>query len=316
MQFRNPRDHAARLVTITLGPPLLLATLVSPQESLRRKTPQCSLSHGRRSTPRTRMLRLNRPHAESGRSRQTRGSVQSRVLPAVAVQSLAFLDVNRTPPRYSASLEQQHSLSRTNTCHRDATPALQIQRVCHPQRGKDLSQLAHQSTRRRPISWSAPEFLHYANHGEDVPQVDGERPKIFSTAPNCARCDVRDEAYYDGRVADEAVRVMGEIKDQPFFLAVGFWKPHVPFNAPLRYWEKVDQKTLPKLDPRRPTNAPEIAFHDSRELAGRTLPNRSTSPPNKRPKCVTATSPTRTIWTPNSARCSPRSISTDSPLPR
>ena len=51
----------------------------------------------------------------------------------------------------------------------------------------------------------------------------------------CEARDVPDDAYYDGRVAAEAVRVLGEIKGQRFFLAVGFWKPHAPFNAPRQY---------------------------------------------------------------------------------
>jgi hypothetical protein len=63
-------------------------------------------------------------------------------------------------------------------------------------------------------SWSADEFLHYANHGADTPQIQGALP------PNLVKMgggrgypeqgitscyDVPDEAYYDGRVAVEAV---------------------------------------------------------------------------------------------------------------
>jgi iduronate 2-sulfatase len=133
-------------------------------------------------------------------------------------------------------------------------------------------------------SWSAPEFLHYATHGEDTPQVSGPLPKNHATGgPRkylnvhmCEAYDVPDEAYYDGRVAVEAVRVLNEIKDQPFFLAVGFWKPHAPFNAPKKYWDLYDRAKLPKLDPRRPAGAPEVAFHDSREILG--LPGQRVSP--------------------------------------
>lgn len=125
-------------------------------------------------------------------------------------------------------------------------------------------------------SWSAPEFLHYANHGDDTPQVTGTLPpnlalpigRDYGRVPLCARRDVPDAAYYDGRVADEAVRVLDEIRDQPFFLAVGFWKPHAPFNAPRPYWDGYDRNQIPPLDPRRPAGAPELAFHDSRELRG------------------------------------------------
>ena len=127
-----------------------------------------------------------------------------------------------------------------------------------------------------PRSWSAPEFLHYANHGDDVPMVEGTVPPNLSTAAvrkygqvdACECRDVPDEAYYDGRVAAEAGRVMAEIKGQPFFIAVGFWKPHAPFNAPKKYWDLYDRHTLPTLNPMRPEGAPEIAFHESTELLG------------------------------------------------
>jgi iduronate 2-sulfatase len=84
----------------------------------------------------------------------------------------------------------------------------------------------------------------------------------------CECRDVPDEAYYDGRVAAEAARVLGEVKDQPFFLAVGFWKPHAPFNAPKKYWDLYQRDRLPPLDPRRPEGAPDIAFHQSTEILG------------------------------------------------
>ncbi|HEY1189038.1 MAG TPA: sulfatase [Gemmata sp.] len=125
-------------------------------------------------------------------------------------------------------------------------------------------------------SWSAPEFLHYANHGDDVPEVQGALPpnraldagRNYGSVPLCERRDVPDEAYYDGRVAAEAVKTLSAVKDKPFFLAVGFWKPHAPFNAPKKYWDLYDPKKLPPFDPARPTDAPDIAFHDSREVLG------------------------------------------------
>ncbi|QIF01132.1 sulfatase [Roseimicrobium sp. ORNL1] len=129
-----------------------------------------------------------------------------------------------------------------------------------------------------PSSWSAPEFLHYANHGDDTPQVTGEvppntavpGPRNYGNVNVCEKRDVPDEAYYDGRVAAEAVRVLTELKkeDKPFFLAVGFWKPHAPFNAPKKYWDLYDKSKLPTLNPARPAGAPEVAFHDSREILG------------------------------------------------
>jgi iduronate 2-sulfatase len=135
----------------------------------------------------------------------------------------------------------------------------------------------HTQVKGDPRSWSAPEFLHYANHGDDVARITGELPKNHATTTTgfgyekagiCECRDVPDDAYYDGRVAAEAVRLLGEVKERPFFLAVGFWKPHAHFNAPKRYWDLYDRNELPPLDARRPAGAPEIAFHQSTEVLG------------------------------------------------
>ncbi len=117
-------------------------------------------------------------------------------------------------------------------------------------------------------SWSADEFLHYENHGNDKPLIEGRLGENRASAPKCERISVPDDSYFDGRVAAEAVRTLDQIKDQPFFLAVGFWKPHAPFNAPAKYWDLYERAKVPSFVPDRPTGAPEVAFHDGRELRG------------------------------------------------
>ncbi len=57
--------------------------------------------------------------------------------------------------------------------------------------------------------------------------------------------DVPDNAYADGRIADEGIkrlRAAKEKKDEPFFLALGFVKPHLPLTAPKKYWDMHDSK--------------------------------------------------------------------------
>lgn len=81
--------------------------------------------------------------------------------------------------------------------------------------------------------------------------------------------DVGDDDYYDGRITRRAEEFFAtrEPDDQPFFLAVGFLKPHLPFNAPRKYWELYDPAkfTLPE-DYRGPVDAPDVAVHGWGEL--------------------------------------------------
>ena len=117
------------------------------------------------------------------------------------------------------------------------------------------------------VSWSVPAVLHYNSHGNDKPQVDGEVPPDHSRQELTECRDVPDDAYFDGRVADNAIEALRELNEtsQPFFLAVGFWKPHTPFNAPKKYWDLYDPATIPlpaNLVP--PADVPEIALTSAR----------------------------------------------------
>jgi iduronate 2-sulfatase len=80
--------------------------------------------------------------------------------------------------------------------------------------------------------------------------------------------DVADETLPDGITATrgiEALRSLAESK-HPFFLALGFLKPHLPFVAPRRYWDLYDPATIPlAANPRHPRGAPSYAF-DSGEF--------------------------------------------------
>ncbi len=75
--------------------------------------------------------------------------------------------------------------------------------------------------------------------------------------------DVPDNTYTDGKTAELAVTTLGQLskKDQPFFLAVGFAKPHLPFVAPKKYWDLYDPATIaPPANPFYPKDAPSYAI--------------------------------------------------------
>ncbi|MEM6842596.1 MAG: sulfatase [Bacteroidota bacterium] len=87
--------------------------------------------------------------------------------------------------------------------------------------------------------------------------------------PAFERADVPDTAYFDGKIAAKTIADLKRLKqqDQPFFLAVGFLKPHLPFNAPAKYWDMYNPAELPEAtNPFPPENAPDAALHDFGEL--------------------------------------------------
>jgi len=133
--------------------------------------------------------------------------------------------------------------------------------------GKIFHNWRQEKFRGDAASWSVPAEMHYASHGMDKPQTPGEAPPSQIHTPKTEMRDVPDSAYFDGRIADKAVAALREMKGRPFFLAVGFWKPHSPFNAPKKYWDLYDREQIePPSNPLPPKNVPSVALHDSREI--------------------------------------------------
>lgn len=95
-----------------------------------------------------------------------------------------------------------------------------------------------------------------------------ERLKGGPAAYECL--DVADNEYSDGKTADKAIADLRRLKDagKPFFLAVGILKPHLPFNAPKKYWDMYDRSkiALPETFDFDRTGFPDKAFHNYNEI--------------------------------------------------
>lgn len=126
-----------------------------------------------------------------------------------------------------------------------------------------------------PDSWSVPAVMHFATHNSDVAIFEGgEVPRSFTETKGTEAREVPDEAYFDGRVAAKAIEALRSMsqKNKPFFLGVGFWKPHLPFNPPKRYWDMYRRDEIPPIkNPAFPVGAPTLAAHDANEGMAETV---------------------------------------------
>lgn len=149
-----------------------------------------------------------------------------------------------------------------------------------------------------PISWSEPAMrfgprYYYTEEGIEAAkktflrvykptnpaQEDWTKKLVFGPATESP--DVADNTLYDGKVADAAIVKLGELqkRNKPFFLAVGFIKPHSPYIAPKKYFEQYATIEI-ATDQHLPSGAPKFAGHGSGEL------RRYTDQPSKGPISV------------------------------
>jgi len=120
-------------------------------------------------------------------------------------------------------------------------------------------------------SWSQPAW-HPPGPWRDYQKEENRRiaeSRERNAGPPYEAAEVRDDAYFDGQIASRSIEDMHRLgrSGQPFFLAVGFKKPHLPFNAPKKYWDIYDPEQIDLADnPFRPRNAPDEAIHNWGEL--------------------------------------------------
>lgn len=158
----------------------------------------------------------------------------------------------------------------------------------HGYRVEGLGKIFHvgHGNQEDPASWSVPHYptavVAYALPESRAPEGLTREEALFSNAGTFAEArrlprgaavesaDVDDDAYPDGQMAREAIERLRRAKTNPgtpFFLALGFVKPHLPFCAPKRYWDLYDPAAF-ELAPVRalPDGAPPYAGQNSGEL--------------------------------------------------
>jgi arylsulfatase A-like enzyme len=128
-----------------------------------------------------------------------------------------------------------------------------------------------------PPSWSTPwQSARAAAYAKPLPMSamkeappSGGKKSRRKNGPAYESADVADNFYTDGKTAEMATATLRELsrRDQPFFLAVGFLKPHLPFVAPKRYWDLYDPARIELAsNPYPPKDAPDYALTTSGEL--------------------------------------------------
>ena len=72
----------------------------------------------------------------------------------------------------------------------------------------------------------------------------------------------KDDEHTDGLVANEMVRLLEEHRNEPFFLGAGFYRPHVPWIAPAKYFDQfpLNRIELIPFDESEMRIAPELAY--------------------------------------------------------
>jgi arylsulfatase A-like enzyme len=107
------------------------------------------------------------------------------------------------------------------------------------------------------------------NKGMNEKDADAYVSKMIKPSVECV--DVPDNAYNDGANVLRAIEILQKLKTEskPFFFAVGFSKPHLPFVSPKKYWDLYKREDMPVAPfQEKSKNAVDVAYHNAGELRG------------------------------------------------
>ena len=98
------------------------------------------------------------------------------------------------------------------------------------------------------ISWTIPYNINYSYPKEYGSFIKGQYRVKNNTATEMGPEGVGDDGYLDGQICLDALSKLENFAskpNQPFFLAVGFKKPHIPFISPKEYWDLYQRENMP-----------------------------------------------------------------------
>jgi arylsulfatase A-like enzyme len=178
-----------------------------------------------------------------------------------ASRASLFTSVRPTPTRFVTANETRADV--------DASWAVPFNThfKTHGYRTISLGKIYHQASDSED-GWSAkpwaPTVAKYALPDNQAINVGGKN------GPSTENADVPDDTYADGIIAAKAIEELNRLASgpqDPFLLAVGFYKPHLAFIAPKKYWDLYPTESISLPDNYKvPENAPKAAMHQFGEL--------------------------------------------------
>lgn len=91
----------------------------------------------------------------------------------------------------------------------------------------------------------------------------------WNTGPAWEAADVHDSMYYDGAQNELTIKSLTRLAkmDKPFYMGLGYFRPHLPFTAPKKYWDLYDSSKIPlPQNPEIPDGAPVYTMNSMYEL--------------------------------------------------
>lgn len=125
-----------------------------------------------------------------------------------------------------------------------------------------------------PPSWNQTVNPKGRDKTDEALVFNAEPHRQISGALSWLAADGTDEEQTDGMIATEAIRLMQEHRKQPFFLGVGFFRPHTPYVAPRKYFDMypVDEVRLPFAPVDDRADIPVAAFAHNCPVPNYSLP--------------------------------------------
>lgn len=172
----------------------------------------------------------------------------------------------------TAALGKIYDLRSVDKGHDEASWSLPYQNI-DPSEYEALASLSeNKANKPKGGHYRNPKTVKLYNQYFKEAKEKGEKPEKYALEhikPVTENIEIGDEAYMDGMLAKMGVEQLQAFakSSEPFFLAVGFKKPHLPFVAPKKYWDMYNAADIDMAAyQEKVKNGVEIAYHNSGEL--------------------------------------------------